>query len=289
MWWDADSGEKLAGNSQGKHFKVKHPDHAHKRLTFKEAEWFISEYLKQVGQRIEALGKAIEDDKLLEKLATEEWLKELHLEYIVLQISSYLEAKLGEGLHHVGGVEVIIDYDDERNPIITSDADYLDIYCEMVKDDMEQSREAVQEKMKERERLTLELMAMKGKDQYIIDAYADRIQHLSQEIEGATSTPDYLGWWQEVQEELELLRQHQAHVGNAIQQGSYIEKAEAIRHLIDRIDCHWSEVLTTDKRYKSGFKTVCDSVTIHSTAAAVDKDGKPIETMTIETSCRWSW
>jgi hypothetical protein len=71
-------------------------------------------------------------------------------------------------------------------------------------------------------------------------------------------------------------------VGGVNQQGNHIQKAEAIRRLIDRIDCHWAEVLTTDKRYKSGFKTVCHSVTIHSTAA-VGKDGKPIPTMTIET------
>lgn len=67
-----------------------------------EAEWFIGEYLKQVGQRIETLGEAVEDKKLLETLATEEWMKELHLEYIVLQIGSFLADKLGEGPHHVG-------------------------------------------------------------------------------------------------------------------------------------------------------------------------------------------
>jgi hypothetical protein len=283
LWWDAESGEKLAGNSQGKHFRVKHPDHDYKRLTFKEAEWFIAEYLKQVGQRVETLGEAVEDKKLLEKLATEEWLKELHLDYIVLQIGNYLEAKLGEGIHQVGGVDVIVDYDDEHNSIITTDADYLELYCQMVRDDMEKNREAVQDKMKERERLTLDLMAMKGKDRYIIDTYNQQIARLSEEIETATSMPDYINWWQAVQDELELLRQKQAQVGHAIQQGNYVQKAEAIRRLIDRIDCHWAEVLTTDKRYKSGYKTVCKSVTIHNTVAALDKDGQPVPTMTIET------
>ncbi|MFN0195353.1 MAG: hypothetical protein ACKVT0_01300, partial [Planctomycetaceae bacterium] len=284
LWWDSDTGTKLAGNSQGKHFRVKHPDHVHKRLSFKEAEWFVGEYLKRVGQRIESFGEALEDKKLLEKLATEEWLKELHLEYIVLEIGSYLETKLGEGIHRVGGKEIIVDYDDERNPIITTDADYLELYCEMVKDDMEQSQTAVQEKMEERKRLTFELMAMKDKNKFIIDTYNQRIEQLSQEIESASSAPNYMDWWNEVLGELDLLRQKQAQVSNAVEQGGYIQKAEAIRRLIDRIDCNWAEVLTTDKRYKSGFRTVCKSVTIHATAAAMDKDGQPIETMTIETS-----
>lgn len=83
---------------------------------------------------------------------------------------------------------------------------------------------------------------------------------------------------------MELLRQKQAQVGSAIQQGNYVQKSEAIRRLIDRIDCHWAEVLTTDKRYTSGFKTVCQSVTIHIMAAAVDQDGQQIEAMIIKTS-----
>jgi hypothetical protein len=93
-----------------------------------------------------------------------------------------------------------------------------------------------------------------------------------------------MDWWNEVQKELELLREKQAQVSHAVEQGSYIQKAEAIRRLIDRIDCHWAEVPTTDGRYKTGFRTVCRSVTIQATAAAVDKDGQPIPTMTIETS-----
>ena len=284
LWWDADSDTKLAGNSQGKEFRVKHPDHARKRLSFREAEWFIAEYLKQVGQRIETLGEAVEDKKLLETLATEEWMKELHLEYIVLQIGSFLADKLGEGPHHVGGADVIVDYDDERNPVITTDADYLELYCVMVKSDMEQNREAVQTAMQERERLTYELMNMHGKDNFIIETYNKKINQLSSEIATATAAPNYMEWWHEVLAELELLRQRQATVTQAVEQGGYIQKAEAIRRLIDRIDCHWVEVPTTDGRYKTGFKTVCQSVTIHAGSAAVGKDGQPIPTMTIETS-----
>ncbi len=286
LWWDADSGTKLAGNAQGKNFRVNHPDYRSRKLPFREAEAFIAEYLNRVGQRIEAFGEAVEDKKLIEKLATEEWMKELHLEYIVLEIGSYLEKKLGEGFHQVCGHEVIIDHNDDGSPLITTDADYLELYCEMVKDDMEQNQTAVQEKMADRKRLTLDLMKMKNKDQYIIDSYNERIGQLSQEIEAATAMPDYLSWWQEVQDELELLRRRQAQVGKAIEQGSFVQKTEAIRRLIERIDCHWTEVLTTDKRFPSGFKSVCDKVTIHSTAAAVDKDDNPIETMTIETPSR---
>jgi len=284
LWWDADTDMKLAGNSQGRHFRVKHPDHSHKRLTFKEAERFVAEYLKQVGQRIETLGEAVEVKNVLERLATEEWLTELRLEYIVLQIEDFLETRfVEEGPHEVGDKTVVVDHDDEGNPVITTNAPYLELYCEMVKDNMDKNQEAVSAKMEDRKRLTVELMAMKGKDQFIIDTYNERIEQLSQEIEAASSMPDYMGWWQSIQDELELLRQKQAQVGDAIQRGSYIQKAQAIRRLIDRIDCHWAVVLTTDKRYQSGFKTVCQSVTIHSTTAALDKDGQPIPTMTIET------
>lgn len=38
LWYGVDCGEKLAGNCQGKHFRVNHHEHKHKRLTFKEAE-----------------------------------------------------------------------------------------------------------------------------------------------------------------------------------------------------------------------------------------------------------
>lgn len=283
LWWDDESGIKLAGNSQGKHFKVKHPDHEHKRLTFKEAEWFIGQYLDAIGQRIDTLGEAVESKKLLEKLATEEWMKELRFEYIVLEIESFFESRLKEGMNRVGDVEVIVDYDDERNLIINTDGDYLELYCQMVKEDMEQNQSAVQAKMDERKRLALELMGMKGKDQFIIDTYNDRIAQLSREIEAATSAPDFMAWWSEVHAEVNLLREKQAQVKESIEKGSYIQKAEAVRSLIDRITCHWETMPTTDGRYKSGEKTICRAVTIESNATAKDTEGQPIETMTIET------
>lgn len=283
LWWDDESGIKLAGNSQGKHFKVKHPDHEHKRLTFNEAEWFIGQYLDAIGQRIDTLGEAVESKKLLEKLATEEWLKELRFEYIVLEIESFFESRLKEGMNRVGDVEVIVDYDHERNVVITTDGDYLELYCQMVKEDMEQNQSAVQSKMDERKRLALELMAMKGKDEFIIDTYNDRIGQLSREIEAATSAPDFMEWWSEVHAEVNLVREKQAQVKESIEKGSYIQKAEAIRSLIDRITCHWETIPTTDGRYKSGQKTICRAVTIESNATAKDTEGQPIETMTIET------
>ncbi len=286
LWEDADTGLPLAGNSQGKHFRGKHPDHDHKKLTFKEAEWFIAEYLRQVGQRIDTLGDAMESKKLLERLESAEWMKELHFEYIRLEIESFLESKLNEGMNRVGGIEVILDYDHEKNAIITTEGSHLELYCLMVKEDMDRNRTVVQEKMDERQRLTLELMAMKNKDRFIIDSYNDRITQLSREIAAATSAPDFLAWWQEVQAEVELLRQKQEQVKQAIDKGTYIEKAQAIRGLIDRIVCQWATVPTTDKRHKSGSKTICQSVTVHSTEAAKDKNGQPIPIMTIETPSR---
>jgi hypothetical protein len=286
LWWDEDTETKLAGNSQGKHFRVKHADHDHKKLTFKEAEWFIGEYLRRVGQRLDTLSGAVEDKNLLERLADEEWMKELHFEYIRLEIECYLEGKLKPGMNHVGGVEIIMNYDDENHAVFTTKGDYLELYCQMVKEDMEQNRTAVQAKMEERERLTMELMGMQRDrklEPFIIDSYNGRIAQLSREIEAATSVPDFMGWWQRVQEEIDLLRRKREKVKEAIDQGGYIQKAEAIRGLIDRIVCHWATVPTPDKRYKTGFRTYCRAVTIKAKAAAKTTDGQPIETMTIET------
>ncbi len=283
LWWDEESQQNLAGNSQGKHFKVKLPGHEHKHLTFKESEWFIGEYLKRIGHRLDTFGEAVVTNKLLERLATDEWMKELHFDYIVLEIESFLESRLKEGINRVGGVEVILDYDNQRNAIITTDGSYLELYCQMVKDDMEQNQAAVQAKMDDRKRLTLELMLMKNKDQFIIDTYNEQISQLSREIEAATAAPDFMAWWQQVQSELELLRQQQATVKQAVEKGSYVQKADAIRNLIDRIVCHWESVPTTDGRYKSGVKTICRAVTVESKASAKDGDGQKIEIMTIET------
>lgn len=42
-------------------------------------------------------------------------MKELHFEYIVLEIQSYLEGKLKPGKNRVGGVDIILDYDDDHS------------------------------------------------------------------------------------------------------------------------------------------------------------------------------
>jgi DNA invertase Pin-like site-specific DNA recombinase len=293
LWWDEESQQNLSGNSQGKHFKVKLSGHEHKHLTFKEAEWFIGEYLRRIGHRLDTLGEAVESKKLLERLANEEWMKELHFDYIVLEIESYLESKLKEGVNQVGGVQVIVDYDISKvhgkNVVITTDGNYLELYCQMVKDDIEQNQASVQQKMDERKRLTFELMAMKNKDEFIIDSYNEQISKLSREIESATAAPDFMAWWKQVQDEIDLLRQQQAQVKNAIEKGSYVQKADAIRRMIDRIVCHWESVPSTDGRHKNGVKTICRSVTVESRAMAKDADGKPIEIMTIETPTGRTW
>jgi DNA invertase Pin-like site-specific DNA recombinase len=280
LWYCGETDLKLAGNNQGKHFKVKHPDHHDKRLTFKEAECFIGEYLRRIGQRLDTLGECLESRKLLEKLAHEEWMKELRLEWIILEVQSYLESKLQPGMNTVGGMDVILDHDDEMNAVISTDASYLDLYALMVKEDMEQNQQAVQEKMEERKRLAVELMMMKNKTPYIIDAYNEQIERLSREIEQATSLPDFLAWWQEVQAEVELLRQKQGQVQQSLKEGTWVQKALAIRNLIDRIVCHWEKVPTKDGRHKSGFKTVCSRVDVYPAPVA----GQAGEIMTIETS-----
>jgi hypothetical protein len=218
-------------------------------------------------------------------VADAERMKELHLEHIRLEIESYLEGKLRPGLNRVSGIEIVMDHDDERNTILFTEGNRLEVYCEMVKEDVIRDRRAVQAKMDERKRLTMELMAMKDKDQFIIDTYNERISRVSKEIEAATSAPNIMEWSEPVQDEIELLRQ-QDQVKQAVEQGSYTQKAEAIRSLIDRVVCHWATVPTTDKRYKTGDKTYCRAVTITGKATAKTTDGQPIETMTIETPFR---
>lgn len=279
LWYDGDTGEKLSGNSQGKHFRCKHPDHHQKRLTFKEAEWFIGEYLCQLGQRLDTVGEAVGDKKLLERLDTDQWMKELHLEYIRLDVERYLGSRLKAGINTVGGIKIVLDHDEERNVILFSDCSLLEVYCAMIKEDMERDQQVVNELIDERRRLTVELMAIRKKNQYITDSYNDRILQLSTEIEAATSAPDFLGWWQQVKEEIDLLRRQQEKIKQAIDLGGRIKKAEAIRNLIDRIDCKFINQPTTDGRFKSGFRSVCCSVTIYSKTT----DAQPIPTMTIKT------
>ena len=289
--WECEETElKLAGNSQGKCLRVNRPGHTHRKLSFKEAEWFISEYLDQIGQRLDTLGEAAETKKLLESLSKEGWMTELRLEYIILQIQDYLAGKLEDGYNEVGKAQIVLDYDDERSPCINilTDHGYLDVYCEMVKDDMEAQQEAVVKKMQERKRLAVELMEMKDKSPVIVETYNERIELLSQEIAAATSPPDFQEWWDTTRQELEVLRESQQRVREAIEQGELIDKATAIRSLVDRIVCHWGEAPTTDRRHKNGIRTFCQAVTIHSTAAVKDEQGETAPIMTIETSSRWS-
>ncbi|MCY2947579.1 MAG: recombinase family protein [Planctomycetota bacterium] len=285
LWYDADTGEKLSGNSQGKHFRAKHPDHHHKRLTFKEAEWFISEYLCRLGQKLDTVGEAVGDNKLLERLETDVWLKELHLEYIRLDVERYLGSRLEPGINTIGGINIVLDHDEERNVILFSDCSLLEVYCAMIKEDMERDQQVVNGMLEERKRLTLELMAMRNKSKYITDSYNDRILQLSNEIEAATSAPDFMNWWEQVKEEIDLLRRQQEKIKQAIAQGGRIKKAETIRNLIERIDCKFINEPTTDGRCKGGFRAVCISVTIHSKTT----NGQPIPTMTIETPSESSW
>lgn len=215
---------------------------------------------------------------------------ELRLEYIILQVQDYLAGRLEAGYNKVGDAEVVLDYDDEGSPCINvlTDEGYLEVFCEMAKDDMEANRDAVAALMKERDELVIDLMKMKGKSQFIIDKYNERIEELTSEIDDATSTPDFNSWWEATQQELETLRESQQRVREAIEQGELIDKATAIRSLVDRIVCHWGEEPTTDRRHKNGIRTFCQAVTIHSTAAVKDEQGQPAPIMTIETSSRWN-
>ena len=135
--------KKLAGNASMKCLRVNHPDHHGKRLTFKQAEWFIGKWLEYVGKRIEVVGEAAANKRLMKELTTSEWLTELRFEYIRLEIENFLVAKLGEGHHTVGNAEIIIVKDeDEDCYCVDTAADYLELYCEMVKDDMASNRQA---------------------------------------------------------------------------------------------------------------------------------------------------
>ena len=89
--------QKLAGNASLKYLRVNHPQHHEKRLTFKQAEWFIGKWLEIVGKRIEVVGEAVANKRLMKELTTSEWLTELRFEYIRLEIENFLAAKLGRG------------------------------------------------------------------------------------------------------------------------------------------------------------------------------------------------
>jgi DNA invertase Pin-like site-specific DNA recombinase len=280
LWYDSELKLKLSANSQGKHLRIKHPDHLDKRVSFKEAEWFVGEYLKEIGWRLDLIGECTESRKLLERLSDEEFMKELRLEWILLEVQSYLESCLQPGGNTVNGIVVILDHDDEMNAVITTDASYLDLYELMLKDEMEQNQQAVQAMMAERQRLALEVVKHKNMTPFLLKTYNEQIEQLTQQIEAATSAPDFRAWWTEVWAEVELLKEKQEAVKQAIEAGTWVQKAEAIRKLIQRIDCHWESVPTTDKRFKGGEKAICRRVVVTLGADT----GRPGQTMTIESS-----
>lgn len=277
----AETNRKLAGNSQGKHFRVNHPEHKDKKLYFAEAEYFVFEYLQRVGKRLDAMTEQSESRKLLEKLATDEWMTELKLDYIVMELEGYLSRNLSFGYNKVGDTEVILDEDDEGKPVITTDGDYVELYCQMTKDYLEQNRNEVHAMREERDLLATECIKIKAKMQsdFLYDRYMQRIDELSADIEAASSSVDYRAWLEEVQNEVELLRQKQEQVQATMERGDYVQKAEAIRNLIERIVCHWARVPTDDKRFKDGYRTICDQVDVYAV------DG---EIMTIESTSRWT-
>jgi len=255
--------QKLAGNASLKCLRVNHSQHHEKRLSFKQAEWFIQQWLEIVGKRIEVVGDAVANKRLLKELTTSGWLTELRFEYIRLEIENFLVAKLGQGHHVVGDAEVIIVWDNKEGCYsVDTDADCLGLYCEMIKDDMATNRQAVQDWMEERDRLTLDLMAMKGKDQYIIDTYSKRIGQFSKQINEATNPTDYEAWWEQVQAELATIRQKQEHVKRAIAVGEPLRKSQAIRQLIDHIEVEWATEPSNDRRHKGGVRTYCKSVRV---------------------------
>jgi hypothetical protein len=55
---------------------------------------------------------------------------------------------------------------------------------------------------------------------------------------------------------LALLRERQEKVGEAVETGEWVEKANAIRTMIDRIVCHWDREPTTDKAIQVGVQNL---------------------------------
>jgi DNA invertase Pin-like site-specific DNA recombinase len=270
--------QKLAGNATLKYLRVNHPQHHGKRLTFKQAEWFITKWLEVVGKRIEVAGDAVANNGLLKKLKTDEWLTELHFEGIRLEIENFLAAKLGEGHHTVGSTDVIIVRDEnDGSYCIDTNGDYIELYCEMIKDDLEANRQAVQDWMRERDRLTVELIAMKGKTPYIIDAYNKQIAEYSRQIDEATDPFDYKRWFEQVQDELAVIRQKQEQVKQAIVKGEPLRKAQAVRQLIDYIIVEWGTEPSKDRRHKNGIRTYVKGVRV------VGMDGEETTIITNET------
>ena len=269
--------EKLAGNASMKCLRVNHSEHHEKRLSFKQAEWFISRWLEIVGKRIEVVGEAARSKRLLKELTTSQWLTELRFERIRLEIENFLVAKLKEGHHKVGDADVIIVWDNEEGCYsVDTNGDYIELYCEMMKDDMAANRQAVQDWMRERDDLKVELLRIiaQKKDHFIREAVEDRIAQLSKQIQEAASPTDYKQWWAEVQEEIEIIRQKQEQVKQALAKSEPLGKAEAIRQLIDRIVVEWATEPSTDRRCKGGVRTYCKGVRV----IGMDGNETPIST-----------
>jgi DNA invertase Pin-like site-specific DNA recombinase len=280
LWVCGTTGQKLAGDASMKCFRVNHPAHQEKKLTFKEAERFIGQWLEIVGKRIEVLGEAAESKRLLKQLTTNEWLTELRFEYIRLEIENFLVAKLDEGHHEVGNAHVIIVWDNEEGCYsVDTNGDYLELYCEMMKDDMASGRKAVDDWMQERDGLKVELFRLvaQKKDAYTIEAMEERIAQLSKQIQEVANPPDYKRWWEEVQEEIATIRQQQEQVRVSIAKGEPLQKAQAIRQLIDHIVVEWATEPSKDRRHKGGVRTYCKGVRVIGT------DGSETPIMTNET------
>jgi hypothetical protein len=197
-----------------------------------------------------------------------------------LEIENFLVAKLKEGYHEVGDAHVIIVWDNEEGCYsVDTDADYLELYCEMMKDDMASGRQAVQEWMEERDGLKVELFRLiaQKKDAYTIEAMEERIAQLSKQIQEVANPPDYKRWWEEVQEEIATIRQQQEQVKQSLAKTEPLRKAKAVRQLIDRIVVDWATEPSSDRRHKGGVRTYCKSVRVIGT------DGNETPIITNET------
>ena len=224
--------QKLAGNASMKCLRVNHPDHQEKKLTFTQAEWFIAQWLELVGKRIEVVGEAAEGKRFLEELTASEWIKELEFEQIRLEIEGFLVAKLGVGHHSVGHATIIIDWGEEEGcHSVETDGNYLELYFEMITDDMAADRQAVQEWMSERDDLTVEFLRMiaQKEDAFTRKAVKDRIAGLSSQIDKVLNPSKYEEWCAKVQAEIATIRQKQEHIRQAIAKGEPLRKAQAIR------------------------------------------------------------
>ena len=93
---------------------------------------------------------------------------------------------------------MIIVWDNEEGCYsVDTNGDYIELYCEMMKDDMAANRQAVQDWMQERDELKVELLRIiaQKKDPFIREAVEDRIAQLSKQIQEVASPTDYKQWW----------------------------------------------------------------------------------------------